>query len=194
MKPNLSPAREFLASHPLRHFIDGEWLPSRDGSTIGSQDPGDGEIIAEIAGGGAADVDAAVSAAQAAFARPGWSRIPANERAVILHRLADLVDKHAASLAEIESLNVGKIRSAASGDVQQLARTIRHYADLSVAIRRREAVPVSGFDAYQVRVPYGPCAFILPWNFPLLLLGWNIAPALAAGNTVVIKPSEEASL
>ena len=121
--------------------------------------------------------------------------MPANDRAVILHRLADLIDQRAEIIAQIESLDVGKPRGqAAAFDVPHAAQTFRYYADLAVQTRRREPIAVSGFDARTVRVPYGVCGFIFPWNFPFLLVGWGIAPALAAGNTVVIKPAEDTPL
>ncbi|MDQ6631637.1 MAG: aldehyde dehydrogenase family protein, partial [Verrucomicrobiota bacterium] len=119
----------------------------------------------------------------------------ANDRAVILHRLADLIDKNAEILTQIESLDVGKPRGqAAAFDIPHSAQSFRYYADLAVQTRRREPIAVSGFDAHTVRVPYGVCGFIFPWNFPFLLVGWGVAPALAAGNTVVIKPAEDTPL
>ena len=105
------------------------------------------------------------------------------------------MDQHREILAQIESLDVGKpLSNTLHGDIPNVAQTLRYYADLSVHTRRREPIAVSGFDARQVRLPYGVCAFIFPWNFPLLLVGWGISPALAAGNTVVIKPAEDTPL
>src|SRR5665213_1560056 len=134
-------------------------------------------------------------AARAAFRKSGWAEMPANDRAVLLHRLADLIDKHRDILAQIESLDVGKpIAAAAAFDIPHAAQTFRYYADLSVHTRRREPIAVSGFDARTMRFPCGVCGFIFPWNFPFLLVGWGVAPALAAGNTVVIKPAEDTPL
>ena len=121
--------------------------------------------------------------------------MPANERAVYLHRLADLVDARRDVLAQLESLDVGKpLPQARDGDVPNVSQTLRWYADLSVHTRLSEPIAVSGFEARQTRVPYGVSAFILPWNFPILLVGWNLAPALAAGNCAVIKPAEDTPL
>lgn len=121
--------------------------------------------------------------------------MPVNDRAVILHRLADLVDRHREILAQIESLDVGKpLAQPMENDIPNVAQTLRYYADLSVHTRRAEPIAVSKYEARSIRVPYGVCAFIIPWNFPLLLVGWGISPALAAGNTVVVKPPEDASL
>jgi acyl-CoA reductase-like NAD-dependent aldehyde dehydrogenase len=186
---------EFLSAQPLKMSIGGRWTESASGATFETRDPGAGDVIAQVAAGDASDVDEAVQAAQEAFRKSGWATMPANDRAVILHRLADLIDKHQDIIAQIESLDVGKPRGQASGfDVPHAAKTFRYYADLSVHTRRREPIAVSGLEARTVRLPYGVCGFIFPWNFPFLLVGWGIAPALAAGNTVVIKPAEDTPL
>jgi len=186
---------KFLKAKPLKMFIGGKWTEATSGKTFPTRDPGDGKIIAEVAAGDAADVDRAVKAARQAFQKSGWATMPANDRAVIIHRLADLIDKHRDIIAQIESLDVGKpIASAAAFDIPHAAQTLRYYADLSVHTRRREPIAVSGFDARTVLSPYGVCAFIFPWNFPFLLVGWGIAPALATGNTIVIKPAEDTPL
>jgi aldehyde dehydrogenase (NAD+) len=176
-------------------FIGGQWTDAASGATLETRDPGTGKVLAKVAAGDMADIDRAVAAAQEAFRKSGWATMPANDRAVILHRLADLVDQHREILAQIESLDVGKPLSNPLGfDIPNVAQTLRWYADLSVHTRRREPIAVAGFDAQQIRVPYGVCAFVFPWNFPLLLVGWNLSPALAAGNTVVVKPAEDTPL
>lgn len=186
---------EFLTSQPKRLFIGGQWTEADSGKTIEVRDPGDGQVIAHIAAGDTSDVDRAVDAAREAFRKSGWATMPANDRAVIIHRLADLVDKNRDVLAQIESLDVGKPLAQAIGfDIPNVAQTLRYYADLAVHTRSAEPIAVSGYDARSIRVPYGVCAFIIPWNFPLLLVGWGVSPALAAGNTIVIKPPEDASL
>ncbi len=193
---NLLPAvKQFLSAQPLKLFIGGHWVEARSGKTFETFDPGKGKVLAKVAAGENADVDAAVAAAHEAFRKSGWATMPVNDRAVILHRLADLITNHQDILAQIESLDVGKPRGqAAAFDVPHAAQTFRYYADLAVHTRRREPIAVSGFDARTVRVPYGVCGFIFPWNFPFLLVGWGVAPALAAGNTVVIKPAEDTPL
>ena len=176
-------------------YIGGRWTEAISGETFETRDPGNGTVLARVAAGDVADVEAAVAAAQKAFRKSGWATMPVNDRSVILHRLADLIVKHQEVLAQIESLDVGKPRGqAAAFDVPHAAQTFRYYADLAVHTRRREPIAVSGFDAHTVRVPYGVCGFIFPWNFPFLLVGWGVAPALAAGNTVVIKPAEDTPL
>ncbi len=198
MKQQLhSAVREFLqtGNEPKKLFIGGEWVAAKSGATFEAKDPGDGSVIARHAAGDAADVDLAVAAAQQAFKKSGWAEMPVNDRAVILHRFADLIDKHRDILAQIESLDVGKpFIQAVSGDIPGVAATLRYYADLAVHTRRAEPIAVSGYEARSIRVPFGVCAFVIPWNFPALLVGWGISPALAAGNTVVIKPPEDASL
>jgi len=186
---------QFLSAQPLNMFIGGKWVTAHDGKTFETRDPGEGKVLADVAAADVEDVDAAVAAAHEAFRKSGWATMPVNDRAVILHRLADLITKRQEVIAKIESLDVGKPRGQAAGfDVPHTAQTFRYYADLAVNTRRREPIAVSGFEAHTLRVPYGVCGFIFPWNFPFLLVGWGVAPALAAGNTVVIKPAEDTPL
>ena len=194
-KKLLPEVAKFLAGRPVKMFIGGEWVTSADGATFQTLDPGDGTPLATVAEGKSADVDRAVRAAREAFRKSGWATMSVTKRAALMHKLADLVDRHAAVLAQLESLDVGKPLAQAAGfDVPNCAQTLRWYADLAVSTKLRTPIAVSGFDAKQVRVPYGVAALVLPWNFPLLLVGWNISPALAAGNTVVIKPAEDTPL
>jgi acyl-CoA reductase-like NAD-dependent aldehyde dehydrogenase len=186
---------DFLQEQPLKLFIGGKWTGAAAGGVFETRDPGEGQVLARVAAGDTQDIDAAVRAAAEAFRKSGWATMPANDRAVLLHRLADLVDQHCEVLAQIESFDVGKpLENARLGDVPNLAQTLRWYADLSVHTRSREPIAASGFEAWQARRPYGVCGFIFPWNFPILLVGWGISPALAAGNTVVIKPAEDTPL
>jgi len=193
-KNRLSTAGKFLTQSPLKHFIGGKWVASQSGKTFQTVNPGNGETLAEVCAGDKAEVAAAVAAADKAFQRSGWQQMPPNERAVHLHRLADLVEANKDILAEIESLDVGKPMSQALSDIQNFSQTMRYYADLSVQVRYREPIAVSKHEARTVRLPRGVCGFIFPWNFPFLLVGWGISPALAAGNTVVIKPAEDTPL
>ena len=191
----LPEVKDFLAAQPMKTFVNGKWVEAVGGGRFETRDPGNGTVLASVAAGDAPDVDRAVQAAHTAFRQSGWATLPANDRAAFLHRLADLVDKHHDILAQIESLDVGKpLAQASSFDIPNVAQTLRYYADLSVQARPREPIAVLGYDARTVRSPYGVCAFIFPWNFPLLLVGWGISPALAAGNAVVIKPAEDTPL
>lgn len=195
MTPIHPEVTKFLSAQPLKLFIGGQWTDAASGATLETRDPGNGKVLAKVAAGDPSDIDRAVTAAHEAFRNSGWATLPGNDRAVILHRLADLVDQHREILAQIESLDVGKpLSNPLAFDIPNVAQTLRWYADLSVHARRREPIAVSGFDARQIRGPYGVCAFVFPWNFPLLLVGWNISPALAAGNTVVLKPAEDTPL
>lgn len=191
----LPEVQEFLAQQPIKLYIDGEWVDALSEGTFEVRDPGTGNVVARVSSGDARDIDRAVDAARWAHRHGKWSDLAPNDRAVYLHRLADLVDRNREALAQLESLDVGKpLAQAMGGDVPNVAQTLRYFADLSVHTRRREPIAVSGFEARSVRTPYGVCGFIFPWNFPLLLVGWGIAPALAAGNTVVIKPAEDTPL
>lgn len=185
---------EFLGSGPLGGLVGGSTLASADGATFETCDPGSGEVIAEIYNFQPADVDRAVAAAQQAFDESGWATMAPNERSILLHRLADEVENRKAIFAQLEALDCGKIHAQAEGDIQVFIDSMRYFADLAVHIQRRTPIAVSGHDAWISRQPWGPCGFIFPWNFPLLLVGWGVSPALAAGNTAVIKPAEDTPL
>ncbi len=190
----LSAVSQFLSA-PQKLYIGGKWVDAVAGGTFETRDPGTGKVLAKLAAAEQEDVNRAVEAARKAFQSSGWATMPANDRAVILHRLADLIEKNSSHLAQLESLDVGKpVAQAAAFDIPHAAKTFRYYADLSVYYRRRDPIAVPGHEAYSLRVPYGVCAFIFPWNFPFLLLGWGASAALAAGNTVVVKPAEDTPL
>ena len=184
----------FLADAPLGLFIDGQHRSARSERTLETIDPGSGEVLAQVADGNDADIDEAVQVARRAFQHSGWMQLTPNERGVYLHRLADLVDRHSHVLAELESLDVGKPLGQAQWDISHFSATLRYYTDLAIAAHYREPLAVSRNEARLVRRPYGVCGFILPWNFPFLLAGWNLSPALAAGNTIVLKPAEDTPL
>lgn len=183
----------FLQQSPLKLFIAGKWTEPANASYVPVFDPGTGEKLAEISEASPTDVGRAVDSAADAFAGD-WSKFLPSERSYLLHSLADLVESRADTIAEIESLDVGKPLPQARADVQNFSQTMRYYADLAVHSRHRFPIEVANFESRTVRLPVGVCAFVFPWNFPFLLLGWGIAPALAAGNTVVIKPAEDTSL
>jgi aldehyde dehydrogenase (NAD+) len=191
---SLKQAKDFLSQSPLKAFIGGQWVPAADGATFTTRDPGTGAPLAEVPAMGAQDVDRAVQAATKAFRTSGWAELSANERGVLLHRLADEVEKHKPVLARIEASDAGKILAQAEGDIQNFVDTMRYFIEISLHVQRRTPLAVKGHEATTVRLPWGPCGFIIPWNFPFLLAGWNLSPALAAGNTVVIKPAEDTPL
>jgi aldehyde dehydrogenase (NAD+) len=185
---------KFLDSELQRPWIGGKELNSADGGTFETRDPGSGDKLATVPHHTAKDVDAAVAAAQQAFDKSSWATMAPNERGALLHRLADEVERRIAIIGQIESLDAGKIEAHAQGDVQNFVATIRYFADMAQHINRRNVLAVKNHEAWTMRHPWGPCGFIFPWNFPFLLIGWGIAPALAAGNTVVIKPAEDTPL
>ncbi len=185
---------EFLSKSPLQAVVGGKDVEAACGERIVTCDPGSRRPLAEFPAMQAADVDAAVDAAAVAFEKSPWARWSPNDRGALLHRLTDAVEKQKKVIAQIESLDAGKVLAQAEGDVQNFIDTMRYYIDMSIHISRRNSLAVKGHEAWTVRQPWGPCGFIFPWNFPILLIGWNIAPALAAGNTVVIKPAEDTPL
>jgi acyl-CoA reductase-like NAD-dependent aldehyde dehydrogenase len=190
----LPEVREFLDSGPLKGVIGDRDVESCNGETFATIDPGSKEPLARVYAMQPADVDRAVVAATSAFSSSGWATMAANQRGVLLHRLADAVEKRKLILAQIEALDAGKILGQAEGDVQNFVDTLRYYADLAIHVQRRSPLAVARHEAWITRQPWGPCGFIFPWNFPILLIGWNISPALAAGNTVVVKPAEDTPL
>jgi aldehyde dehydrogenase (NAD+) len=189
-------ARAFLAQ-PHRLLIGAERPEAADGSTFATLDPATGREITHIAHAGAEDVDRAVDAARAAFDEGPWSDMPAAERERLLMALALAVEEHAVELAEIESLDNGKpVKLAQYVDVRGAAAHLRYFAGWPTKIEGA-VLPVaagSSMHCYTRREPVGVCAQIIPWNFPLLMACWKLAPALAAGCTVVLKPAEQTPL
>ncbi len=195
LPPNSLPeVAEFLSASPLTTVVGGKDVSASNGERIVTLDPGSQRPLAEFPAMPAADVAVAVRAAADAFSKSSWARMSPVDRSVLLHRLADAVEQRKKIIGQIESLDAGKVLPQAEGDVQNFVDTMRYYIDMSIHIQRRNALAVKGHEAWTMRHPWGPCGFIVPWNFPLLLIGWNIAPALAAGNTIVIKPAEDTSL
>ena len=195
METDLLPeVREFLSKETHGSIIGGEEVMASDGGTFDTHDPGSGEKLATVANLTGEDVKQAVAVAQRAFDESDWTKMPVNERCVYLHRLADEVEKRKAIIAQIESLDCGKIYEQAVADVENFVETHRYFAELAQNLDLRTVIAVKGHEAAVVRHPWGPCGFIIPWNFPFLLCGWGIAPATAAGNTCVVKPAEDTPL
>ncbi|KXJ50547.1 MAG: aldehyde dehydrogenase [Neptuniibacter sp. Phe_28] len=183
-----SQAKTFL-SQPIPLFINGTWTNSQGGKTTDVIDPSSGLKVATVASGNEQDVDMAVVAADKAFKT--WSALAPKERAHYLNLLADKLESEAQTLAQLEALDVGKAFVNADGfDIPFGIECVRYYADLSVTADYGKTLELKDIEARVHRAPYGVCGFIFPWNFPFDLLMWNVMPALAAGNTVVIKPAE----
>jgi aldehyde dehydrogenase (NAD+) len=176
------------------HFIGGQRVDSVSGKTFQAINPATGEPICQVALGEAADVDRAVQAARKSLEFGPWNRMDAADRGRLLFRLADLVEAHATDLADLESLNAGKTIHDSRGDLQGVVNTLRYYAGWADKVEGR-TLPVRGsFLSYTLRQPVGVVGQIIPWNFPLLMLAWKWGPALACGNTVVLKPAEQTPL
>lgn len=170
-------------------FIDGKFVDAAAGGTIDVLNPYDGALITAIAAAEAADVDRAVAAAQRAF--PAWSRMAAADRGHLLLKLADKIEANAEELAQLETLDTGHpIRDTRGLDVPRTAACFRYFGGMADKLLG-SVIPVeAGFLNYVQRAPIGVVGQIVPWNFPLMFTSWKMGPALAAGNTVVIKPSE----
>ncbi|HET9615115.1 MAG TPA: aldehyde dehydrogenase [Candidatus Limnocylindrales bacterium] len=176
-----------------RAFIDGAFVDAASGRTYAVENPATGEVIAEVAEGGAADVDRAVAAARRAA--PGWAATPPADRKKLLIRFADLIDAHAEELARIETLDVGKpITDTRSLDIPDSAATIRWHAEATDKLYDEVAPTGPGAVAMVVREPLGVVAAIVPWNYPLQMAAWKLGPILATGNAVVMKPAQVTSL
>ena len=176
-------------------FIDGQWRPAESGATFSTIAPRDGRVLAEVAQAGDVDVDRAVRSARAAFEAGTWSRRAPSERKAVLLRLAELITTNAAELALLDCLDGGKlIGDTTSMDVPASASILGWYAE-AVDKLYGEVAPVGGSALATVtREPLGVIAAVIPWNFPLEMAVWKLAPALASGNSVVLKPAEESPL
>ena len=177
-----------------KHLIQNEWVDPAEGGWFETHDPSTGEAIAKVAAGTAADVERAVRAARRALESGPWSRMDAADRGRLLYKLADLFEARAKELAALESLNSGKTIRDSEGDLQGVVNTLRYYAGWADKIEGRTP-PVRGNHlTYTLRQPVGVVGQIIPWNFPLLMLAWKWGPALACGNTIVMKPAEQTPL
>ncbi len=176
-------------------FIGGKWIPAQSGKTFETVNPATEEVIAHVAEGDAADVDAAVKAAREAFDRGPWKKMDARERGRIMNRLADLLEEEIDELAALESLDNGKpIRDSRNADLPLTIDCLRYYAGYADKIHG-QTIPIRGnFFCYTRKEPVGVVGQIIPWNFPLLMTAWKWGPALAAGCTIVMKPAEQTPL
>jgi aldehyde dehydrogenase (NAD+) len=172
-------------------FINGRFQDSVSGKTFPAINPATGEAICQVAEGDKADIDLAVKAARTALESGPWNRMDAADRGRLLYKLADLIEQNANDLAALESLNAGKTIRDSQLDMQGVVNTLRYYAGWADKIEGR-TIPVRGnYLSYTLRQPVGVVGQIIPWNFPLLMLAWKWGPALACGNTVVMKPAEQ---
>ncbi|MBF8377066.1 5-carboxymethyl-2-hydroxymuconate semialdehyde dehydrogenase [Alicyclobacillus mali] len=191
---NLKGASEQLAfesiSRPALHFIDGGFVESAEGGWFDTLNPTTNEVLTQVAEGTASDVDRAVEAAYRAFHEGPWGRMSAKERAKYLVRIADAIERHGEELARLEVADTGLPISQARGQAARAAENFRFFAEMATRMTG-ETFPVGDqFLNYAIRLPVGVAGLITPWNTPLMLATWKIAPCLAAGNTAVLKPAE----
>jgi aminobutyraldehyde dehydrogenase len=176
-----------------QNLIGGEWVDAASGETMDVLNPATGETIAEVPSASAEDVDRAVQAAKRAL--PEWLETTPGERAELLLKLADAIDEHADELAELESRNVGKPLSYAKDEMPVCSDNIRFFAGAARVLQGRSAGEyMRGYTSWLRREPIGIVGGIAPWNYPLMMAVWKLAPALAAGNVQVLKPSEQTPL
>ncbi|HNP55853.1 MAG TPA: aldehyde dehydrogenase family protein [Gordonia sp. (in: high G+C Gram-positive bacteria)] len=181
------------ATLPTQSFIGGAWCPAASGESFTVVNPATGKPLVEVAAGDTADIDAAVAAAAEAF--PGWSGLSATERGTLLCRFADLIGDHIDELALLVTLEMGKpIGDSLTVEVPGAAAVFRYYGEVIDKLAGELPPTSDGSVAMVRRVPLGVVGAVVPWNFPLDIAAWKVAPALAAGNTVVLKPAEESPL
>src|SRR6266480_902419 len=189
----MSSVQTVEATTPRKYqlLIDGQWVDAESGKTFSTPNPSTGETLAEVAEADKADIDKAVAAARRAF-EGKWSKISARDRGRMLYKLSQLIEEQSKELAALETADNGKpLRESAYVDLPQVAENFEYFAGWATKIEG-ETIPVPGqMFNYTLREPVGVCGQIIPWNFPLLMAAWKLAPALAAGNTVVLKPAEQ---
>ncbi len=179
---------------PDRLFINNVWMDAEAGESFPTYHPATGELIAEIAAADRRDVDKAVSAARGAFEDPKWRQMDAADRGVLLWRIADALEARRDELVRIEVVDNGKPLREAQIDLREAIDAFRYYAGWTTKLQG-DTIPVRGNVLnYTLREPVGVVGAIIPWNFPLLMAAWKVAPALACGNTVVLKPAEQTPL
>ncbi|MBS1913241.1 MAG: aldehyde dehydrogenase family protein [Bacteroidetes bacterium] len=201
MIAQLKPQKNQLDERGLLRYgkmlIDGEWVDALSGKTFESRYPGSGEVIAHVAAGDAADVDRAVKAAQRAFTDGDYRKMNGADRGRLLWNIADLMERHIEELAELETLDNGKpLVESLKVDLPQSIACFRYYAGWAGKTTGEtiETNARANAFAYTLREPLGVCGQIIPWNFPIQMAAWKLAPAIACGNTVVIKPAEQTSV
>ncbi len=177
-----------------QNYINGQWDAGSSGETFPVYDPSTEDVIAHVASANAADVDKAVKAARAAFDSGPWPQTTAQDRGRILFKIADKIRQNAAMLAELEARNCGKPIVEAEYDIADVATCFEYYGGLANKVTGHvNPVPANAL-SFTMREPVGVAAQIIPWNFPLLMAAWKLAPAIAAGCTCVLKPAEQTPL
>jgi phenylacetaldehyde dehydrogenase len=189
------PALEFVSDLATKHMlIDGQWVQAASGESFETVNPTNGQVIARVAAGDSADVDLAVAAARRAFDDPAWSDMNPHQRTRVLLRIADAIEANADELAQLESLDGGIPITISRNLMAGAAETFRYYAGWPTKMVGTVNPVDASVHCYSVREPVGVCAGIVPWNGPLTMAAWKVAPALACGNSVILKPAEQTPL
>lgn len=186
----------FLQQQPVKMLIGGQWVESASGKVFETYNPSTGVVLAKVAEGDSEDINCAVVAARKAFESGPWPKMTPSQRGRLLWKLADLIEKNAEELAQLETLDNGKpIKYSRAGDVPMTADHFRYFAGWATKLEG-DTIPVSipNMFTYTLREPVGVVGQIIPWNFPLQMASWKLAPALACGNTVILKPAEQTPL
>src|SRR5512138_471481 len=182
-------------SYRNQAFIGGKFVAAASGKTFDCTSPIDGKVLTQVAAGDKEDVDRAVKAARAAFEDGRWSRMAPAKRKKVMLRWAELLEKHTTELALLETLDMGKpIGDSTRIDIPAVVNCIRWYAEAVDKVYDEVAPTGSDAVAMLVREPVGVVGAVVPWNFPLLMAAWKMGPALATGNSMVVKPAEQSPL
>lgn len=191
----MSTSAELVSLPSTQLLINNRWVDSASGKTFGTTNPSTGEEICQVAEADAIDVDEAVKAARVAFEHGPWRKMPASERGRLLYLLADLIEQNADELARLESLDNGKpVTIAKTVDVRKAVTCYRYFSGWADK-NHGKTIPIDGdFLCYTAHEPLGVVGQIIPWNFPMLMQAWKLAPALATGNTIVMKPAQQTPL
>ncbi len=190
------PQIAFLQQNPIKMLIGGQWVEAASGKTFDTYNPSTGEVLAKVAEGGAEDINRAVIAARKAFESGPWPKFTPAQRARLLWKLSDLIEKNANELAQLETLDNGKpIKYSKAADIPLTVEHFRYFAGWATKLEGN-TIPVSipNMLTYTLREPVGVVGQIIPWNFPIQMAAWKLAPALACGNTVILKPAEQTPL
>jgi acyl-CoA reductase-like NAD-dependent aldehyde dehydrogenase len=186
----------FLQQQPIKMLIGGQWVEAASGKTFATYNPSSGQVLAMVAEGDAEDINRAVAAARKAFESRSWGKLTPSQRGRLLWKLADLIEENTEELALLETLDNGKpIKYSRGGDVPLTADHFRYFAGWATKLEG-DTIPVSipNMFTYTLHEPVGVVGQIIPWNFPLQMAAWKLAPALACGNTAILKPAEQTPL
>ncbi|QKX62743.1 uncharacterized protein TRUGW13939_09906 [Talaromyces rugulosus] len=195
MQVSLTAPNSVQYLQPTGLFINNEFVASKSGQTLSTIDPATEKEITTVHAAGADDIDIAVAAARSALKHPSWRKLPGTARGKLMLRLADLIEENANILATIETWDNGKpYQQAVAFDIRAAADAFRYYAGWADKVQGSVIETTPEKLAYTIREPVGVCGQIIPWNFPLVMAAWKLGPALACGNTVVLKPAEQTPL